>query len=240
MDTTKMIADINKTIADLEAEKKSLLGQVRILEDRMSFYRMAVESLENADPPKSSIAAAPKEAKVAKKPPLRGDTRMIEFNGETHTIAEWAMKIGIVPRSLRDRLKAGWSVEKALTTPPVAQSKPPMILEYNGVKKTVAEWARQFGMNPATLHNRLYKGMTVEEALLKPLDSRGRGHSPKKPLRGKVFMHDAHGNVIRQYVGVCDAARDLNIAPDIVEKIIRNVPAKDQLASRNYYLAIAS
>ena len=244
MNSARMIADIKSTIATLESEKTSLLHQVNVLEDRMAFYRLAIESLENAEPAQETPSAkAPAAPEKTRKVPLRGDTQFIEFNGETHTISEWAAKIGIVPRSLRDRLKAGWSVEKALTTPPTAQSNPPVMLEYNGMTKTVSEWAKQFNMTASTLHGRLRKGMSVEEALLTPLDSRGRHRSGTKTqstIRGKVFMYDTHGNVIRQFTGVKDAARDLHISPDVVEKTIRNVSIKDQLASRNYYLAIAS
>jgi len=97
-------------------------------------------------------------------------------------------------------------------------------------------------MTPATLHNRLYRGLSVEEALLTPLDTRGRGNTrgKKQQIRGKIFMYDAHGGVIRQYTNIADASSDLKISKEVVEKIIRNVSIKDQLASRNYYLAIAS
>lgn len=43
----------------------------------------------------------------------------IEYNGRTQTIAEWAKELGINYHTLHDRLLVhGWSVEKALKTPP--------------------------------------------------------------------------------------------------------------------------
>lgn len=33
---------------------------------------------------------------------------------ETHTMAEWSRRTGIQKRTIRERLKAGWAVEKAL------------------------------------------------------------------------------------------------------------------------------
>lgn len=42
---------------------------------------------------------------------------MIEYNGEVHTISEWSNIIGIKMQTLWRRLKSGWSIEKALTTP---------------------------------------------------------------------------------------------------------------------------
>lgn len=42
----------------------------------------------------------------------------LTFNGETHTIKEWAAIIGIKRETLRNRINYfGWSIEKALTTP---------------------------------------------------------------------------------------------------------------------------
>jgi hypothetical protein len=42
---------------------------------------------------------------------------LITFNGETHTITQWSRITGINKGTLRDRIEAGWSEERALTTP---------------------------------------------------------------------------------------------------------------------------
>lgn len=48
----------------------------------------------------------------------RRSNRIIDFNGESHTVSEWAEIIGIRPSALSRRINAlGWSVEQALTTP---------------------------------------------------------------------------------------------------------------------------
>ena len=39
----------------------------------------------------------------------------VQFNGETHTLTEWERITGIQQSTIRQRLKAGWSVERALT-----------------------------------------------------------------------------------------------------------------------------
>lgn len=42
--------------------------------------------------------------------------RYLTFNGETHSLAEWARKIGVRANTLTMRLNAyGWTVEKALS-----------------------------------------------------------------------------------------------------------------------------
>lgn len=48
----------------------------------------------------------------------RGNT-LITFNGETHCISEWADIVGIHQDVIGERIRRrGWSVERALTTPP--------------------------------------------------------------------------------------------------------------------------
>jgi hypothetical protein len=41
----------------------------------------------------------------------------LTFNGETHTIAEWARRQGLSTQALWSRYQAGWSDARALTTP---------------------------------------------------------------------------------------------------------------------------
>lgn len=46
------------------------------------------------------------------------DNRVIEFNGESKTMAQWAEQCGIRWDTLRSRIdRYGWSIERALTTP---------------------------------------------------------------------------------------------------------------------------
>lgn len=43
--------------------------------------------------------------------------RLIEWDGRTQCLSEWAEELGMKPYVLGLRFKAGWSVERALTTP---------------------------------------------------------------------------------------------------------------------------
>ena len=40
----------------------------------------------------------------------------VTFNGETMTLTQWQERTGIPRRTIADRLKNGWDIEKALTT----------------------------------------------------------------------------------------------------------------------------
>lgn len=41
---------------------------------------------------------------------------MIEYNGKTQCLSDWARELGIKRLTLRNRLVSGWSIEKAFTT----------------------------------------------------------------------------------------------------------------------------
>jgi hypothetical protein len=47
----------------------------------------------------------------------RRNNRLITLNGETHCISEWAEMIGAQNGTIYARLRTGWDVEAALTTP---------------------------------------------------------------------------------------------------------------------------
>lgn len=44
-------------------------------------------------------------------------TKRFEFNGANKTITEWANEVGMRRETLRARLKNGWSIKEAITTP---------------------------------------------------------------------------------------------------------------------------
>lgn len=46
------------------------------------------------------------------------DSRLVSFNGETKTIAQWARHCGMEKSTLYRRIMSGWDVELALFTPP--------------------------------------------------------------------------------------------------------------------------
>ena len=46
---------------------------------------------------------------------------LFEHGGESLTLSEWSERLGLARSSLRDRIKAGWTIEKALTTPPILE-----------------------------------------------------------------------------------------------------------------------
>lgn len=47
----------------------------------------------------------------------RRSSKFLSFKGETKTVAEWSELLGVSQGTLHARMKAGWAVEAALTTP---------------------------------------------------------------------------------------------------------------------------
>lgn len=96
---------------------------------------------------------------------------LITFNGKTQTLAEWSRETGIQEGTIRFRMKSGWSVRDALTTPVQKQKKREKNyqIEYKGKSHTMTEWANIIGCRVATLRRRLYSGWSIERALETPI-----------------------------------------------------------------------
>lgn len=111
------------------------------------------------------------------------------------------------------------------------------IIEFGGKKQTVVQWAKEMDITADGIIYRLNTGWSVTDALTKR-KMQGKTLEERKPK--KVFAYDRHNNVIRQYMNIGDASRDLNLARNVIEKMLTDISIADQLASRNFYLAYAS
>ena len=50
--------------------------------------------------------------------PKNSNLKLLTYNNETHTLMEWSRITGIERRTISQRLKYGWDIEKALTVSP--------------------------------------------------------------------------------------------------------------------------
>lgn len=50
---------------------------------------------------------------------LQDDAVLLTFAGRTDTVAGWAARLGITDATLRNRVNRGWTIERALTEPPM-------------------------------------------------------------------------------------------------------------------------
>ncbi len=87
---------------------------------------------------------------------------VLEWNDETHTLAEWSEITGIPQTTIWKRVKLGWTPEKTLT-----KGVRKTLLEYKGETRTLAEWSRITGLADNTISRRLQRGWSIEDALTK-------------------------------------------------------------------------
>lgn len=119
MNTMKMIAEIKQTCGALEKEKKELMSRVKEIDDRLTGFRMAYESLEMAiSAQKVAQPAEPekKEPVERKTPAKRKRGVLYEYKGVKKTIGEWAKEYNMSQKTLYGRIhNLGYSMEDALT-----------------------------------------------------------------------------------------------------------------------------
>lgn len=99
----------------------------------------------------------------------------IKFRGRTMNKNQWCKELGISGGALDRRLKKGWSMEKALSTPVkprgwnIAKNRPSGIkITYNGATKSISEWSNFTGINIHTIRGRLRRGWSIDKTLGKP------------------------------------------------------------------------
>ena len=90
--------------------------------------------------------------------------------GETRSISEWTTKFDISYTRLYQRIKAGWTVEKALQAPihrrrttPARNRRTNRLIEYKGETKSLAEWCEITGIKYSTLYGRLQSGWPIAD-----------------------------------------------------------------------------
>ena len=102
----------------------------------------------------------------------RSTNRLVEINGVTKNISEWATELGINYQSVHARLRYGWDIVAALTTKANPAGKSFVegtLVEFRGEFKTVKAWAETYGLKTDTVRQRLRKGFSIEQALLTPI-----------------------------------------------------------------------
>lgn len=135
----------------------------------------------------------PLEEALSTKAGLGGRLRNLQeitFNGETKPVIKWAEQYGIPQSLLHQRLRLGWSIERALTPPDKVESLnkeaqrkragklQKNFLTFNGETKLICEWAEQYGIPRTTLRVRLLRlGWPPEKALTFPIGPTRRGRS---------------------------------------------------------------
>lgn len=98
--------------------------------------------------------------------------RILEYNEEKHTLAEWSRITGLSDSVIRARLdKHGCSIEQALTLPlhkdgrPLIRNKRYLYFTINGITKNLKEWAEYFEISYRAIGHRIRRGQSFDDAL---------------------------------------------------------------------------
>jgi hypothetical protein len=118
----------------------------------------------------------------------RSINRVVTLDGRTQTLTQWAAELGVPWTVVFNRVSAGWSVEEALTAPvdsarsvAAAESwdrgrkRGPHLITADGRTQSMSEWAREVGVRPQVIRNRIKAGWPEEVAVTTAALSRSRG-----------------------------------------------------------------
>lgn len=106
--------------------------------------------------------------------------RRYRYKTKLYTLEQLAALAGIGRATIFARMKYyGYSVAKAVETPPQRRGRPSRRLTYAGHCLTLPEWSELTGIPDKTIETRLYHGWTVEQALATP--------TPEQRRAGVVF-----------------------------------------------------
>lgn len=99
----------------------------------------------------------------------RRNSRILVYQKQSKTLAEWSEVIGLSSATIRKRIDAGWSINEAFKTP--INTNPKNLITYKNQTKTTKEWSRVLGININTLRSRLKK-WTIEESFTKKIETK--------------------------------------------------------------------
>lgn len=97
----------------------------------------------------------------------RRDNTILEFNGKSMILSEWARSLDITPSTLLERIER-WGLEKALSVKKLPASPQARMVSAFGKTLPVKQWAKETGLTPKTIYNRLSWGWQAERALTEP------------------------------------------------------------------------
>lgn len=117
------------------------------------------------------------------------NTIYVTIDGRKMPVTEAAEEFGMMPETLRNRIRKGWKAERAVQ---IQRRVSPLadIVNFKGEDVALVELAKQQGISLICLKKRMRSGMTAEEAVAKPLETRG-GDASKK----RVVLNGEEGTI---------------------------------------------
>lgn len=95
----------------------------------------------------------------------RRDNRRVVVDGQSKTIAQWAVGSGLSQHVITSRLKSGWPERDAVSMPVGVSRINQRWLELDGHQQTLVDWARQIDIHPSAITWRLKQGWSIRKTL---------------------------------------------------------------------------
>jgi hypothetical protein len=117
----------------------------------------------------------------------RRNNHIIEYEGKSLTLTEWAELYGIYPKSLRARLRYGWDFQKAISEPinpkMLKNTKIPNMRKHvlclEGISNTINDWSKITGIDKKVIISRVLSGWDTKKTLETPVRDWGPGKKRK-------------------------------------------------------------
>lgn len=97
-----------------------------------------------------------------------------QYNGGFYTVPQIAEMCGIDKSIIFARIRQGWSIEQATVTPKIAKDDKKGKHLYNGEYLNLTYISKLVGIDYEILRSRLRRGMSLDEAIAKPIKKRNR------------------------------------------------------------------
>lgn len=94
-------------------------------------------------------------------------SKLYTYNGQEHTIVEWARILKIHEATIRSRLATGCNFEEAISQCRIPR-KNVDLYKWNGEEHTLYQWSQILGIQYHTLLNRAKKGFCEEKLFKSP------------------------------------------------------------------------
>lgn len=107
---------------------------------------------------------------------------------------------------------------------------------YNGEAMTITDWSKKLGIPYHTLRKRIVdNGWSVEDAINTPV----RNHDAVRNFHNKVtvLQYNYNRELVREFESIQEAARQLGINYQLVNKAIQGQDILEQVGLYGYYLA---
>lgn len=114
------------------------------------------------------------------------NTRLFEYNGETHTVGEWSEITGISQTVLHARIfSCGWDIKDAIERPlNKLHGKNYIYVNYFGEEKSLLEISKETGISYNALKDKYRKGLSIENEVMKYKEN-GNSFEKKYEFDGK-------------------------------------------------------